>query len=99
MQLAALLRFPIRVGARLMLRYFALFVPIGVLWIGIADDPGEAVRAIALPLFAGNPPSATYWWAAALLCLAINSWAVMRITHSINGWHRHLPLHHSVNRR
>jgi len=97
--LSALLRFHARVGVRLTLRYFALFVPIGVIWIGISDEPTNAIRAIGLPLFSGNPPSAGYWWAVALLCVAINSWAVPRITHSITGWHQHLPVHHEINRR
>jgi len=94
----ALVRFHLRVGARLALRAAAPLAGLPFVAALVQQDPAGAVRDAAGRLLgpARGPAPGVFLVAFGL---ALASWAAPRVTAGLGGWPRHLPVSAVTHRR
>jgi hypothetical protein len=94
--LSSLLRFQVRTTVRVTFRNTLVQAVLLAVAIGLSPDPGGALLSLARGLGSGAPP----WLAAFGIWAAWNA-AVARepLASTLRGWHRHLPVSGTGERR
>jgi len=93
-----LLRFHVRVGARLALQSSTLFFATLLALVMLNMDPPALVRALAAGLF-GVPRSAPVYVGLAIIAYTLTAWAAPPMAYGLNGWIRHLAAGSLAHRR